>query len=120
MLVAPDENQSTAETPETVGSLALENNIPQNGNDVNNQQPTDDTFIDTANTFNKKIIKGRKNSVKTAKGTKVDTVFALVDSRYVIASHTESGSENPKYDQSLQPRDRSRKDSIMWVQKNRQ
>lgn len=35
VLVAPDENQSTAETPETVGSLALENNISQNGNDVN-------------------------------------------------------------------------------------
>ena len=35
VLVAPDENQSTAETPETVGSLALENNIPQNDTDVN-------------------------------------------------------------------------------------
>lgn len=35
VLVAPDKNQSTAETPETVGSLALENNIPQNDNDVN-------------------------------------------------------------------------------------
>lgn len=75
------------------------------------------TSYENLNRANKKIIKGRKNSVKTAKGTKIDTVFALVDSKYVIASHTENGNENPKYDQSLQPRDRSRESSIAWVSK---
>lgn len=34
-------------------------------------------ILETANNFNHKIIKGRKNSVKTAKGTKIDTVFAF-------------------------------------------
>lgn len=75
------------------------------------------TSYENLNRANKKIIKGRTNSVKTAKGTKIDTVFALVDSKYVIASHTENGNENPKYDQSLQPRDRSRESSIAWVSK---
>lgn len=80
----------------------------EHGNEI-----TDD--IADNNSATKKITKGRKNSVKTAKGTKVDTVFALVDSKYVISSHTESGNENPKYDQSLQPRDRGRENSIAWV-----
>ena len=64
-----------------------------------------------------KIVKGRSNKVKTAKGTQVSTVFALLESDQVIASHTATGAENPKYPQELQPRDRSRESSQAWVQK---
>lgn len=63
------------------------------------------------------IVKGRSNKVKTAKGTQVSTVFALLESDEVIASHTAAGAENPKYPQELQPRDRSRESSQAWVQK---
>ena len=63
------------------------------------------------------IIKGRKNNVKTAKGTKVSTVFALVEATQLIASHTATGAENPRYPQELQPRDRGRESSQAWVQK---
>lgn len=63
------------------------------------------------------IVKGRSNNVKTAKGTKVSTVFALLESDEVTASHTAAGAENPEYPQELQPRDRSRESSQAWVQK---
>ena len=63
------------------------------------------------------IIRGKPSKVKTAKGTELDTIFALVDAKYLIASHTASGAENPKYPQDLQPRDRKRESSIAWVQK---
>jgi hypothetical protein len=65
----------------------------------------------------KKIIKGRANNVKTAKGTKVSTVLAVTEISNVIASHTASGAENSDYPQELQPRDRSRDSSQAWVQK---
>lgn len=63
------------------------------------------------------LLKGRNNNVKTAKGEKISTVFALVDIDQVIASHTATGAENPNYPQELQPRDRSRESSQAWVQK---
>ncbi len=63
------------------------------------------------------LLKGRNNNVKTAKGEKISTVFALVDIDQVIASHTATGAENPNYPQELQPRDRSRESSLAWVQK---
>lgn len=63
------------------------------------------------------IVKGRTNKVKTAKGTQVSTVFALLESDQIIASHTSTGAENPNYPQELQPRDRSRESSQAWVQK---
>lgn len=61
--------------------------------------------------------RGRSNNVKTAKGTKVSTVFAVLEADQVIASHTATGAENPNYPQELQPRDRSRESSQAWVQK---
>lgn len=61
--------------------------------------------------------RGRSNNVKTAKGTKVSTVFAVLEADQVIASHTATGAENPSYPQELQPRDRSRESSQAWVQK---
>lgn len=63
------------------------------------------------------IVKGRSNKVKTAKGTQVSTVFALLESDEIIASHSSTGAENPNYPQELQPRDRSRESSQAWVQK---
>ncbi len=63
------------------------------------------------------LLKGRTNNVKTAKGQKISTVFALVDIDQVIASHTATGAENPNYPQELLPRDRSRESSQAWVQK---
>lgn len=63
------------------------------------------------------VIKGRNNNVKTAKNTKVSTVFALLEIDQVIASHSATGAENPLYPQELQPRDRSRESSQAWVQK---
>lgn len=64
------------------------------------------------------IIKGRHNPVKTAKGTRVDTVLALVEANSLIMSHDPaSGNENPAFPQELQPRDRGRDSSIQWVQK---
>lgn len=74
--------------------------------------PSDDT-----GSHLKSIIRGKPSKVKTAKGTELDTIFALVDAKYLIASHTASGAENPKYPQDLQPRDRKRESSIAWVQK---
>ncbi|MCU4395785.1 LPD3 domain-containing protein [Acinetobacter junii] len=64
-----------------------------------------------------KVLKGRSNNVKTAKGTKVSTLFAVLEADQVIASHTATGTENPNYPQELQPRDRSRESSQAWVQK---
>lgn len=69
------------------------------------------------NPNNKKITKGKSNKAKTPKGTKIESVFALVDAKFLIASHTANGSKNPKYPQELQPRDRARESSIAWVQK---
>ncbi|MFD1132347.1 hypothetical protein [Psychrobacter sanguinis] len=64
-----------------------------------------------------KVIKGRSNNVKTAKGTRVSTILAVTEIDNVIASHTASGSQNPIYPQELQPRDRGRDSSVAWVQK---
>ena len=81
----------------------------------------EDNTLDPDNTptnpNNKKIVKGKSNKAKTPKGTKIESVFALVDAKFLIASHTANGSKNPKYPQELQPRDRARESSIAWVQK---
>lgn len=69
------------------------------------------------NVNNFKIIKGRSNNVKTAKGTKVSTVFAVLEVEEVITSHLISGAVNANYPQELQPRDRTRESSQAWVYK---
>ena len=63
------------------------------------------------------VVTGRTNTVKTAKGTKLETIFALVEADNVIASHDSTGGVNPKFPRELQPRDRSRDTSQAWVQK---
>lgn len=60
---------------------------------------------------------GRDNTVKTAKGTKVGTKFAIVEADRLITSHDANGKPNPKFPQELQPRDRERESSQAWVQK---
>jgi len=61
--------------------------------------------------------RGKEMTVKTAKGTKVDTRFTILEADDLIASHTADGRENPAFPQALQPRDRSRDASRAWIQK---
>jgi len=51
---------------------------------------------------------GKDNEVKTAKGTKVNTQFAVVEAVDLTASHDASGNANPAYPKELQPRNRER------------
>lgn len=74
-------------------------------------------ILHRALSVNTTIFKGRKNSVKTAKGTKIDTVLALVEADKLIVSHSAGGQENPNYPQELQPRDRSRDTSQAQIQR---
>lgn len=60
---------------------------------------------------------GRANTVKTARGTKVETGFTVVEADRLIVSHDRDGNPNPNYPAELQPRDRSRTTSQAWVQK---
>jgi hypothetical protein len=60
---------------------------------------------------------GRTNPVKTAKGTKIGTQFAVVEVEKLITSHDSAGNENPAFPQELQPRDRGRDASRAWVAK---
>ena len=60
---------------------------------------------------------GRANPVKTAKGTKIGTQFAVVEVEKLITSHDSAGNENPAFPQELQPRDRGRDASRAWVAK---
>lgn len=58
---------------------------------------------------------GRESKVKTAKGTKLSTNFALVEAEDLVVSHETDGTPNPAYPQELQPRDRARATSQAWV-----
>lgn len=94
-------------------------NIPTSWAEVNVKGGTQDVAGEAAQApiISSVTIEGRTNTVKTAKGTKLDTVFALVEADKLIASHTSSGAENKAYPQELQPRDRGRESSQAWVQK---
>lgn len=106
---------------------AAYNDIFTNSQNAAERWGTDNELVDVAadnsandtdaGGFNKKVTKGKKGKAKTPKGTKIDSVYALVDAKFLIASHTATGSQNPKYPQELQPRDRARESSIAWVQK---
>lgn len=60
---------------------------------------------------------GRANTVKTARGTKVETGFTVLEADQLIVSHDRDGNPNPDYPAELQPRDRTRTTSQAWVQK---
>ncbi|MCK4108930.1 hypothetical protein [Acinetobacter radioresistens] len=62
-----------------------------------------------------KVIEGRQNKVKTAKGTRLDTNLAIVEAADLIASHDALGNANPDYPQELQPRDRGRQSSQQQI-----
>lgn len=51
---------------------------------------------------------GKENEVKTAKGTKVNTQFAVIEASDLTTSHDASGNANPAYPKELQPRNRER------------
>lgn len=91
--------------------------LDKNGNVLTENEAEKLIFGESRNFAQNTILKGRSNNVKTAKGTKVSTVFAVLEADQVIASHTATGAENPNYPQELQPRDRSRESSQAWVQK---
>lgn len=91
--------------------------LDKNGNVLTENEAEKLIFGESRNSDQNSILKGRSNNVKTAKGTKVSTVFAVLEADQVIASHTATGAENPNYPQELQPRDRSRDSSQAWVQK---
>lgn len=60
---------------------------------------------------------GAENMVKTAKGSKIETGFTVVEASELIASHDINGNRNPDFPAELQPRDRGRDASIAWVKK---
>lgn len=60
---------------------------------------------------------GRTSHVVTAKGDEVKTAFVVVEARSLIPSNTTDGRINPEYPQELQPRDRTRKSSILQINK---
>lgn len=70
-----------------------------------------------SNTEELKFNLGRTNYVVTAKGEEVETAFTIVDIQKLIPSNTSNGRINPDFPQSLQPRDRTRKSSLLQVAK---
>lgn len=60
---------------------------------------------------------GRASFVVTAKGDEVKTSFKLVEADQLIPSNTADGRINPEFPKELQPRDRTRKASVMQIDK---
>lgn len=60
-------------------------------------------------------IKGAAGTAFTSDNTPVKFHYAAVDSGNLITSHSDAMTENPSYDQSLQPRDRTRAASDVQV-----
>lgn len=60
---------------------------------------------------------GRTSHVVTAKGDEVKTAFVVVEASSLIPSNGQDGRINTDYPQELQPRDRTRKSSIMQITK---
>lgn len=59
---------------------------------------------------------GKESTATTERGTSVKTRYRVVDANELIASHTLTGQENPKFPKELQPRDRSRTASKLQVE----
>ncbi|WP_429169395.1 hypothetical protein [Aeromonas hydrophila] len=60
---------------------------------------------------------GRTSHVVTAKGDEVKTAFVVVEAGSLIPSNNQDGRINTDYPQELQPRDRTRKSSILQIAK---
>jgi len=60
---------------------------------------------------------GRVAFVNTPTGDKVETSFRVIEVDDLIISNTLDGRVNPEYPQDLQPRDRTRKTSLLQIEK---
>lgn len=60
-------------------------------------------------------IKGKKDTIIDNKGNEIEVEYRIVDANDLIASHTISLHKNEQYPKELQPRDRSRKTSMLQV-----
>lgn len=76
-----------------------------------------DRFLVGGSIVDRKVGLGRSSYVVTAKGDQVDTAFNIVDMKDLTPSNTLDGRINPGYPQSLQPRDRTRKSSLIQISK---
>lgn len=63
------------------------------------------------------LVHGRTSHVVTAKGDEVKTAFVVVEASSLIPSNNQDGRINTDYPQELQPRDRTRKSSILQIAK---
>lgn len=61
--------------------------------------------------------KGNRTTVFTPKGDEVTVVYHVIELSKLIPSNTVDGRINPRYTNELQPRDRTRKTSVMQVDK---
>lgn len=109
-----DKTQSSADRFGTVNELA---GVAAKRASKEDLDDLFDTRMDGTGAASKRVLKGKTNKAKTAKGTSIASEFALVDAKFLVASHSATGTKNPKYPQELQPRDRARESSIAWVQK---
>lgn len=106
--------------PENPPSASI-STLDQSGTTLYDSSVDDDQTIFNIHILNTltdekpRIIEGRQNKVKTAKGTRLDTNLAVIDAKDLIASHDALGNANPDYPQELQPRDRSRQSSQQQI-----
>lgn len=106
--------------PENPPSVSI-STLDQSGTTLYDSSVDDDQslfnihILNTVSAEQPKIIEGRQNKVKTAKGTRLDTNLAVIDAKDLIASHDALGNANPDYPQELQPRDRSRQSSQQQI-----
>ncbi|MEC6833046.1 hypothetical protein VXS06_14860 [Photobacterium toruni] len=75
------------------------------------------SYLKSADINTRKSGLGRVAYVVTAKGQEVATAFKIIDAKNLIPSNTLDGRINPEFPQELQPRDRTRKSSLMQVAK---
>lgn len=74
-----------------------------------------ETKKETTTSKEEKIITGKKDTVKTEKGTAIEVRYAIVEANDLISSHDENLKVNPDYPKELQPRDRTRLASELQV-----
>jgi hypothetical protein len=62
-------------------------------------------------------IKGRKDTTYLSDNTPVPFEYEIIDASELMTSHDDQMNKNPDYPEALQPRERSRKASILQVEK---
>ncbi len=99
---APEEKAPIVETPPTpaIESPAADAAKPSATSEEDSPAPP---------AFKAGVVWGKKGTAKTARGYKVPFRYAVVDESDLITSHDpDTLQENPKFDQGIQPRDRTR------------